>query len=56
MRSLRSALLGLLLATLSCVMLIAGAISYHTGVQEAGEIFDARLVQLSLIHISSPRD
>lgn len=52
MRSLRSALLGLLLATLSCVMLIAGAISYHTGVQEAGEIFDARLVQSTRVLVS----
>ena len=45
MRSMRATLLWLLLGTLAVVMAAAGLLSYRAGLQEAGEMFDARLVQ-----------
>jgi len=45
MTSMRRTLLITLLATLSVVMAVAGFFSYRAGLQEAGEMFDARLVQ-----------
>lgn len=45
MRSMRRTLLITLLGTLAVLMGVAGFFSYRAGLQEAGEMFDARLVQ-----------
>lgn len=45
MRSMRRTLLLTLLGTLAVLMAVAGFFSYRAGLQEAGEMFDARLVQ-----------
>lgn len=45
MRSMRRTLLLTLLSTLAVLMAVAGFFSYRAGLQEAGEMFDARLVQ-----------
>ncbi len=45
MRSMRRSLLWTLLGTLAVLMAVAGFFSYRAGLQEAGEMFDARLVQ-----------
>lgn len=51
MRSMRRTLLMVLLATLGVLMAIAGFFSYRAGLQEAGEMFDARLVQSTRVLI-----
>lgn len=45
MKSIRRVLLVALIGLLSVLMALAAAFSYHAGLQEAGEMFDARLVQ-----------
>ncbi len=45
MNSIRRVLLLALLGVLSLLMLAAAGFSYRAGLQEAGEMFDARLVQ-----------
>lgn len=45
MTSIRRALLVALIGLLSILMTLAAAFSYRAGLQEAGEMFDARLVQ-----------
>lgn len=45
MTSIRRRLLVVLLGVLSLLMLLAAGLSYRAGLQEAGEMFDARLVQ-----------
>ena len=45
MNSIRGSLLRLLVGLLVVLMAIAGWFSYRAGLQEAGEMFDARLVQ-----------
>lgn len=45
MTSMRRTLLITLLGTLAVLMAVAGFFSYRAGLQEAGEMFDARLVQ-----------
>ncbi len=45
MNSIRRLLLVSLTGLLSILLALAGAFSYHAGLQEAGEMFDARLVQ-----------
>jgi len=52
MRSMRATLLLLLLGTLGVVMSAAGWLSYRAGLQEAGEMFDARLVQSTRVLVS----
>lgn len=52
MRSMRATLLWLLLGALAVVMAIAGLLSYRAGLQEAGEMFDARLVQSTRVLVS----
>ena len=52
MRSVRATLLWLLLGTLAVVMAAAGLLSYRAGLQEAGEMFDARLVQSTRVLVS----
>ena len=52
MRSMRATLLWLLLGTLAVVMAAAGLLSYRAGLQEAGEMFDARLVQSTRVLVS----
>ena len=52
MRSMRSTLLVALLGTLVVLMAIAGWFSYRAGLQEAGEMFDARLVQSTRVLVS----
>lgn len=49
MNSIRRTLLVSLLAVLTLLMTIAAALSYRAGLQEAGEMFDARLVQSSRV-------
>ena len=52
MNSIRRTLLVSLLGVLTVLMTLAAVLSYRAGLQEAAEMFDARLVQsLSLIHI-----
>lgn len=51
MRSMRRTLLIVLLATLGVLMAVAGFFSYRAGLQEAGEMFDARLVQSTRVLI-----
>lgn len=52
MRSLRTTLLLTLLGTLVVLMTVAGWLSYRAGLQEAGEMFDARLVQSTRVLVS----
>ncbi len=52
MRSIRTTLLISLLGTLFVVMAAAGWFSYRAGLQEAGEMFDARLVQSTRVLVS----
>lgn len=52
MRSIRRRLLVVLLGVLTVLMLLAAALSYRAGLQEAGEMFDARLVQSSRVLLS----
>ncbi len=52
MKSLRGTLLWLLLGGLGLLMALAAGLSYHAGLQEAGEMFDARLVQSSRVLLS----
>ena len=52
MRSMRATLLWLLLGTLAVVMAAAGLLSYRAGLQEAGEMFDAHLVQSTRVLVS----
>lgn len=52
MRSIRRTLLFSLLGTLVVLMAVAGWFSYHAGMQEAGEMFDARLVQSTRVLVS----
>ncbi len=52
MKSLRARLLLLLLGTLGALMAVAGWFSYRAGLQEAGELFDARLVQSTRVLLS----
>lgn len=52
MRSMRATLLLMLLGTLGVVMSAAGWLSYRAGLQEAGEMFDARLVQSTRVLVS----
>ncbi len=52
MRSLRTTLLLTLLGTLVVLMTAAGWLSYRAGLQEAGEMFDARLVQSTRVLVS----
>jgi two-component system sensor histidine kinase QseC len=49
---MRATLLLLLLGTLGVVMSAAGWLSYRAGLQEAGEMFDARLVQSTRVLVS----
>ena len=49
---MRATLLWLLLGTLAVVMAAAGLLSYRAGLQEAGEMFDARLVQSTRVLVS----
>lgn len=52
MRSLRTTLLLTLLGTLVVLMTAAGWLSCRAGLQEAGEMFDARLVQSTRVLVS----
>lgn len=52
MTSIRRRLLVVLLGVLSLLMLLAAGLSYRAGLQEAGEMFDARLVQSSRVLLS----
>ncbi len=52
MRSIRATLLFTLLGTLVVLMAAAGWFSYRAGLQEAGEMFDARLVQSTRVLVS----
>ncbi len=52
MRSIRATLLFTLLSTLIVLMAAAGWLSYRAGLQEAGEMFDARLVQSTRVLVS----
>ena len=52
MNSIRGTLLLVLLATLGTLMAVAGWVSYRAGLQEAGEMFDARLVQSTRVLVS----
>ncbi len=52
MRSIRTTLLLALLGTLMVVMTAAGWFSYLAGLQEAGEMFDARLVQSTRVLVN----
>ncbi len=52
MNSIRRALLLALLGMLSLLMLAAAGFSYRAGLQEAGEMFDARLVQSARVLLS----
>ena len=49
MNSIRRTLLVSLLGVMTVLMTIAAALSYRAGLQEAGEMFDARLVQSSRV-------
>jgi len=49
MNSIRQTLLISLLGVLTILMVLAAALSYRAGLQEAGEMFDARLVQSSRV-------
>ena len=51
MTSMRRTLLVVLLSTLALLMGVAGFFSYRAGLQEAGEMFDARLVQSTRVLI-----
>ena len=51
MTSMRRTLLVVLLGTLALLMGVAGFFSYRAGLQEAGEMFDARLVQSTRVLI-----
>ncbi len=52
MNSIRRVMLVWLLGTVSVVMAIAGAFSYRAGLQEAGEMFDAKLAHSSRVLMS----
>lgn len=52
MTSIRRLLLVGLIGVMSLVMLVAGAFSYHAGLQEAGEMFDAKLAHSSRVLMS----
>lgn len=52
MNSIRGTLLWVLLGTLGTLMAVAGWLSYRAGLQEAGEMFDARLVQSTRVLVS----
>lgn len=52
MNSIRRVLLLALLGVLSLLMLAAAGFSYRAGLQEAGEMFDARLVQSARVLLS----
>lgn len=52
MNSIRGTLLLVLLGTLGTLMAVAGWFSYRAGLQEAGEMFDARLVQSTRVLVS----
>lgn len=49
MKSIRRTLLVSLLGVLTVLMTLAAVLSYRAGLQEAGEMFDARLVQSSRV-------
>jgi len=49
MNSIRRTLLASLLGVLTVLMTLAAVLSYRAGLQEAGEMFDARLVQSSRV-------
>lgn len=52
MSSIRRMLLVALLGLMSLLMALAAGFSYHAGLQEAGEMFDARLVQSARVLLS----
>ena len=52
MTSIRRLLLVGLIGVMSLVMLVAGAFSYLAGLQEAGEMFDAKLAHSSRVLMS----
>jgi len=52
MTSIRRLLLVGLIGVMSLVMLVAGAFSYRAGLQEAGEMFDAKLAHSSRVLMS----
>lgn len=52
MSSIRRLLLVGLIGVMSLVMLVAGAFSYRAGLQEAGEMFDAKLAHSSRVLMS----
>ncbi len=52
MRSIRRLLLVGLIAVMSLVMIVAAAFSYRAGLQEAGEMFDAKLAHSSRVLMS----
>lgn len=52
MRSIRRLLLVGLIGVMSLVMVVAAAFSYHAGLQEAGEMFDAKLAHSSRVLMS----
>jgi len=52
MTSIRRRLLVVLLGVLTLLMLLAAGLSYRAGLQEAGEMFDARLVQSARVLLS----
>lgn len=52
MNSIRRMLLVALLGILSVLLVLAAGFSYHAGLQEAGEMFDARLVQSARVLLS----
>ncbi len=52
MRSIRRLLLVGLIGVMTLVMIVAGAFSYRAGLQEAGEMFDAKLAHSSRVLMS----
>lgn len=52
MKSIRRFLLATLLGVCSVLLALAGFFSYRAGLQEAGEMFDARLVQSARVLVS----
>ncbi len=52
MKSIRRLLLFGIIGVMSIVMLVAGAFSYRAGLQEAGEMFDAKLAHSSRVLMS----
>ncbi len=52
MNSIRRLLLVALIGVMSVVIVVASALSYHAGLQEAGEMFDAKLAHSSRVLMS----